>query len=300
MRAIGWLWAATVTWLFVIPSLVPERGTIAIGPEASAFGAAAAVLFVAVPVLRRLDLRWTLLLLLPLFLAVRFAIGEGVGQIPLREALELGYVGAAIVLATGLGRRMLCFEEALEELAAGHDDERAESFDVGQEDIFREIRRARRYERPLALMTLSASGVDAPAGGSLAPEVLREITRRYAAAQVGRLLVHETDAAAVVTQRGDQFVVLLPETELEAARHAAQRLTAEAAARWGLDLHCGIATFPDQEVTFEGLLERAEAELRTLERAPSTGRAREQRRRVRGIRIARAAEPREIKPRSHG
>ena len=37
---------------------------------------------------------------------------------------------------------------------------------------------------------------------------------------------------------------------------------AAAAERWGLELHSGIATFPDQEVTFTGLLERAESALR--------------------------------------
>lgn len=268
MQAIAWLWTATVVWLFVIPSLLPERGVLAIGSEASAVAAAAAVALVGVPRLRRLDVRWTLLVLLPVLLGVRLLARGGVGELPLSEVLELGYVAGAVVLATGVGRRLLAFEGALQALTAG-DDLPAESFDEGQQEIYREIRRARRYERPATLMTVAASAVDAPVGGRLTPEVLRAITERYAASQVGRLLLHETDAAAVVTRRGDHFVVLLPETEQEAARAAARRLAAQAAERWGLDLQFGLASFPDQEVTLDGLLQRAESELRSEREGPA-------------------------------
>ncbi len=269
MQAIAWLWTATVVWLFVIPTLLPEHGVLAIGSEASAVAAAAAVALVGVPRLRRLDVRWTLLVLLPVLLGVRLLARGGVVELPLSEALELGYVAGAVVLATGVGRRLLAFERGLEALAAGGDDPPAESFDEGQQEIYREIRRARRYERPATLLTVASSAVDAPAGGRLTPEVLQAITERYATSQVGRLLLQETDASAVITRRGDHFVVLLPETEQAAARAAARRLAAQAAERWGLDLQFGIASFPEQELTLDGLLQRAESELRSEREGPA-------------------------------
>ncbi len=74
MREIVWLWTATVAWLFVIPR-VSEYAGGGLASEASAFAAVAAIIVVAVPWLRRLEIRWTLVLLLLLFAADRILIG---------------------------------------------------------------------------------------------------------------------------------------------------------------------------------------------------------------------------------
>ncbi len=163
---------------------------------------------------------------------------------------------------------MLAFEEVLDQFGAGSEDERVDSFEQGQEEIYREVRRARRHEHPVTLMALSVSGADAPVH-RLMQEMQREVTEKFAAGRVAKLLLHETDAAAVVTRRNDHFVVLLPHTGAIGAQHMAQRLAATAAERWNLELSSGLATFPDQEVTFSGLLERAELALQTAEETRS-------------------------------
>jgi GGDEF domain-containing protein len=265
VREVVWLWTAVVAWLFAIPLAiplaVPEYALGGLTSYASAFGAVAAIAVVAIPSLRRLDVRWILVLLLLVFALGLIVLGEAVGQDPLQWLLALAYVGGAAILANRLGQKLVEFERGLEQLGAGSEDERVDSFEQGQEDIYREVRRARRYKHPATLMTLSVSGANAPVR-RLVREVQRQIVEKYASAQVAKLLLRETDAAAVITQRNDHFVVLLPHTGAVDARHMAQRLTAAAAERWGLELRSGIATFPDQEVTFTGLLERAESALR--------------------------------------
>lgn len=267
MREFVWLWTATVAWLFLIPR-VSEYAGGGLASEASAFAAVAAIIVVAVPWLRRLEIRWTLVLLLLLFAADRILIGEAVGEVPLQEFLSLAYVSGAVVLANRTGRKMLAFEEVLDEFGAGSEDERVDSFEEGQEEIYREVRRARRHDHPVTLMALSVSGADAPVH-RLMQEMQREVTEKFAAGRVAKLLLHETDAAAVVTRRNDHFVVLLPHTGAIGAQHMAQRLAATAAERWNLELSSGLATFPDQEVTFSGLLERAELALQTAEETRS-------------------------------
>ena len=277
MLGIVWLWTATVAWLFVIPRIVPGYAAGGLSPGVSAFGAIAAIIVVASPTMRRLDVRWILMLLLLLFFAAdRILIGEAVGGVALQQFLGLVYVGGAVLLATRLGRKMVSLEEALEELGAGSEHEQADSFEQGQEDIYREVRRARRYDHPATLMALSVSGVDASVG-CLVQEMQREVTEKYACARVAKLLLHETHAEAVVTWRNDHFVVLLPHTGAVGARHVAERLAATATERWGLEVRSGIATLPEQEVTFSGLLERAESALRTVEGAAATDPAREYR-----------------------
>jgi hypothetical protein len=296
MQAIAWRWAAAIGWLFVGPSLAREGTGVSIGPEAGALGAGVAIALVAIPGLRRLDVRASLVLVLPLFLGLQLLTGGGGAQGPLAGVVELGYVAGAVVLATGIGRRMIRFEEVLESLTAPGEEARAAPFDTGQEDLYHEIRRARRFERPAALVAFSASGADALPGGRLTTEVLQEITERYAAAQIGSLLLLETDAASVVTRRGDHFVVLLPETDGNAARQAAQRLAGEAERRWGLELRWGIASFPDQEVTLDGLLERAEAELQAVEHGRASTRVRTRRSQRTGFHISEVGKPRAEAP----
>ena len=66
----------------------------------------------------------------------------------------------------------------------------------------------------------------------------------------------------IVTRRGDHFLLLLPETDAQGASRVGQRLARVAARRWGLDLHCGVSSFPEKEVTFDGLITQAESQMR--------------------------------------
>jgi hypothetical protein len=101
----------------------------------------------------------------------------------------------------------------------------------------------------------------------LLDELQREHLERYTLGQLGRLLAERTKDSDVITRRDDHFVAVLPETRREAAEEIARRLAAEAAEKLGLTLHVGLSSFPDEEVTFEKLLERAEGERRRVEPA---------------------------------
>lgn len=268
MGTIMWLWAATFAWVGSIPLLFAgaDRIGAGLGAAAYAFAWLAAIVVVVVPTLRGAPLHRSLPLLLAVFVAARLLSSALLGAEPLRWLVECGYVGVAIALASRLGRAMASADQALEAIAAGRVREQVARFDEAQEEIYREIRRARRYERPASLIALSAAGADGRSVERLVREVQQELAQKYADGQVAKLLLHETDAAALVTRRDDHFVVLLPEVEADRAQRMAKRLGATAADRWGLQLCSGIASFPEQEVTFEGLLERAESELRVQER----------------------------------
>jgi GGDEF domain-containing protein len=69
----------------------------------------------------------------------------------------------------------------------------------------------------------------------------------------------------VIADRGDHYVVLLPEAGRADAEQLAKRLERAAGDRHGIALRFGIASFPHQEITFDKLLETAESELREVE-----------------------------------
>jgi GGDEF domain-containing protein len=79
---------------------------------------------------------------------------------------------------------------------------------------------------------------------------------------VADVLSQEVSHCDLIARRGNHFIMLLPETDQEGAEALARRLKESVEARLGLTLQAGSACFPEQEVTFTGLLERAESQMR--------------------------------------
>ena len=96
----------------------------------------------------------------------------------------------------------------------------------------------------------------------LLEEMQRELVSKYTTAQVAELLRETTSDCDVVAYRDGCFLVLLPETQSSGADAWRSRFLAAAEDRLGMQVRVGLATFPDQEVTLVGLLERATAELK--------------------------------------
>jgi GGDEF domain-containing protein len=197
----------------------------------------------------------------PLGVYVALRIGRPAG-LPVM-ALELAAFEITVVAAGRLHRAIRQFQEAVHRLCTASSDP-AQPFDVGQSEIYREIRRARRYQRPATLLAIATDPAgldDAAAVQRLIAEIERDTLSQYVVARVGEILAAETKHCDVVTRRNGHFIALLPETTRENAGRLAERLQATIATRLGVKLRFGTAAFPDDEVTCVRLLERAEQEL---------------------------------------
>ncbi|MSQ36516.1 MAG: hypothetical protein EXR63_05195 [Dehalococcoidia bacterium] len=60
---------------------------------------------------------------------------------------------------------------------------------------------------------------------------------------------------------GPDFAVLLPETDLDGAQLAAEKLGADGATQFGVVVRAGVAAFPEDDVSGSGLLAEAEQAL---------------------------------------
>src|SRR5262249_12689784 len=182
------------------------------------------------------------------------------GPITVRSAfaslLEFAGAGVTLFLVSRLARGLALADEVLHEFALGPAHEVAEPFSRTQGEMFREVRRARRYERPLSLLALSAQGAQPPAAlGRLAEEARLESLDRYVSGKLATLLDEETAGSSVIADRGEHFLVLLPESNRQEAEQVAHRIRRAAEERHGMSVRCGIASFPHQEITFDKLLE---------------------------------------------
>jgi two-component system cell cycle response regulator len=144
-----------------------------------------------------------------------------------------------------------------------------------QEALAVEWRRAQRYKRPLTLVLLDLDHfkqVNDNLGHSAGDEALREVSKRL------RQTARSTDIVA--RHGGEEFAMLLPETDLERGMIAAERFRAAVegttvhGARGGsrsLTISLGVGCYPDHATSIPELLELTDAALYTAKR---TGRNR--------------------------
>src|SRR5262245_43601941 len=161
MDTLPWRCAAIITWIVALTEIDQRSDLFQLGAPSYAI-AAASVLLLVVPVLRRTSTLAALAVAFPVFCALEIASGP----VDLRSAgsalIEFAGTGVLIVLVSRLARRLALAEEVLYEFAHGRTREAVEPFSRTQGEMFREVRRARRHERPLALLALSASGPQPP------------------------------------------------------------------------------------------------------------------------------------------
>src|SRR5262249_4383195 len=126
----------------------------------------------------------------------------------------------------------------------------------------RELARCRRYARPLSAILLDIDHfktVNDSYGHAVGDQVLREVAGRCAT------IVRNVDILG--RYGGEEFVVILPETDLDAARSTAERLrevvagrpfvTSRGDLRIGMSL--GVAAWTEETQTLDGLLDRADS-----------------------------------------
>ena len=181
--------------------------------------------------------------------------------ITVTEALACGIT---IFLAGRLHRSVDAFQQAALRIAGASNLGLSTDFNEKQVDIFRELRLARNYERPLAVMTIAPQfGGNEQLMDKLVREVYRKAARQYVVGQLAELLLHATDGCATVAGRDDHLVVSLPEVDADSAKIMVEKIRKAAQSRLQIDLDVGCATFPDEELTLRGLLDRAEESMRS-------------------------------------
>ena len=268
MKTLSWQCAAALGWVACLTELDRRSEFLNLGAAGYAIGAASLLLLV-VPRLRGLSTLWLLSFAFPAFCLLELLTG---GPITLRSAFASGlaFAGGAVTifLVSRLARGLGLADDVLREFASGGIRDNAEPFSRSQGEMFREVRRARRYERPLSLLAVSATGALPPAALlRLAEQARIESLDRYVSGRLASLLDEETAGSTVIADRGEHFLVMLPEASRQEAEQVAKRIERAAEDRHGMAVRFGIASFPHQEITFDKLLETAEAELRAIQRA---------------------------------
>jgi hypothetical protein len=263
MKSSRWWLISIFIWFFFLYNVERLGEPINIATFVYIFTLISAVIIVLIPSLQQRPFYLLTLIALPPFFLLKFLLGYQIAGIHLPITVtEICMIGITIFLAIQVGRRLEELQEIVTNLTIEPLVKGSHPFERGQGQIYREIRRARHYHRPASILAISIP--DESLESSLEQfiqEAERKIIKEYISARLANFLIKELQDTDIVTKRNDHFITFLPETTRENVSDIVRRLQVEARDQLGIKLRIGTSTFPDEAVTFERMLERAEMEM---------------------------------------
>jgi GGDEF domain-containing protein len=195
-----------------------------------------------------------------ILLLLKFSMGEFISstRIALSIIEEIAII-VSVLLTTWVSISIRDFESVVSKIAVSRRERNPEPHSDGYGLIYREVRRARNHQRPLALVAIAVDKKSLkPSNGRIAKE--SQLTTKLL--EVSTILCDELEDCSVIVQGKDHFLVALPETKPEEVPIIIERLRRQVTEKIGIILVIGIALFPKDGFTFEGLVEKATGEMK--------------------------------------
>jgi hypothetical protein len=270
MKEIRYWFVGTCIWLITFFSLERLNSDINIASFVYIYAAAWAVLIILVPRLQRIN-RFVLLVVafLPYVILKQYLGYSMLGAQLSITVFEAAALGLTLLLVGGTAHRLEAIQEIIANLTIGNLKEKTTPFETGQGRLYQEIRRARYFEHPATLLSLSVTEESIEFSlDHFIVEAQGTIINQFISAHIAQLLVRQLKDCDLITQNGNHFVVLLPETNFDDAVNTIEKLKQAARKELNLELKVGVSTFPDEAVTLESLVERAQENMVSAEAPP--------------------------------
>ncbi|MCP4141140.1 MAG: hypothetical protein GY755_12810 [Chloroflexi bacterium] len=170
----------------------------------------------------------------------------------------------AAALSYNVGAQINNVNSVLSEVANGAYPNRTLDFKMASDAINTEMTRSRRYSRPLSVLVFQLA--QNPSGDKKAQGIERDLSSHFLAAKVGRIInAHVRQTDLIMRDHDYRFVVLCPETNLEAAHTLVRRIYQSIEESVGSEAAWSTASFPDEALSFDELYEKALSRLPELE-----------------------------------
>lgn len=216
----------------------------------------------SVPLLRFMSFGTLMLFWGTVFVVIAwlYLLYQGVSylQVTLIEAV---FLSIAIWIAYQMNVQISASEGLMALLASSTYPNNTVEMNNATRQIDVEMNRSRRHQRPLSLLYLRPEKVRADEDQK-AYRVLREdLLKQFVYARIGQIIANQTrETDLIMRDREGNFIILCAETERERSTLLAQRVRATIAESMGADLSWGVAAFPQEALTFEELLQKAQQE----------------------------------------
>ncbi len=177
---------------------------------------------------------------------------------------ELILIATGVLIAHGLARHVNQLEVTIENIAFGEIPGRAACLEDAVEAIKVELTRSRRYNHPLTVLVLEPDPETIQTNlRRMFQEMKLNSARRYASARLCQIVNEASRRTDLVFRQAKEgrFVILCPESDPQTSTILANRIESVARESLGLSVAWGVAAFPEEALTFEELLHKAELKL---------------------------------------
>lgn len=180
--------------------------------------------------------------------------------------VEFILIEVAVWMSYELNMQLRSAESVIESLATATYANRTLDLREASERIEVEMTRSRRHHRPLSVILLKPETIT-PQEDQKAYKLLRQdLLRHFAAARIGQVMTNQLRQTDLILRAPEgHFVVLCVETNRENSIVLAERIEGAVEKAMGASVTWSVASFPDEALTFEELLNKAK---RNLSAAP--------------------------------
>ncbi len=181
----------------------------------------------------------------------------------LNSAILLKLIQISSIIITGLLTRQIAyglneFEDVVVNVTINRIGKQTPLFTEEQNEMYQEVRRASRYQRPLAVVAIK---LEESSIKTALPQIAREaqqaMMEEIAVSRIARVLDETMLDFDTIARWNNYLVVVLPETEAKNSTAITQRMEQAIKEKIGVELAFGTAVFPDEAITFDGLVETA-------------------------------------------
>lgn len=258
MKRMRFLVAILIVWLFLFYNVERLSKSINLTGAAYVFVPVVAMLTLLAPPLRKVPLWGLQSVSIATFLMLKMVGGfQWRSPLPL-TVTEVCITALTVIMARWVSDGLGEFEKAVGHISIGQIGKALESFSTGQVGMYRELRRARHYQRPLSLMAVSVEeGSIQIAVDRMVQETQQAMMRQYVLSSVAGTLGDLLEDYNLIAQDNSHFLILMPEVSAAQLDDLVSGLRQLVSEQVGVALQIGTASFPDDAMTFDSLTEKA-------------------------------------------
>lgn len=174
---------------------------------------------------------------------------------------EIAMLTLTIMLTHNLAVHLYDAEETIKRILMVGFSRRIKSLEEAKEEIDLELYRSRRNQQPLSVVVLEVADEDANVILNQTVEEIIKSTRKHyiymSLARVVRRALRRTDMLLHQTSSG-RLILIGPETSAKDATHLIEKIKMVAKNELNISPNLGVATFPEDALTFNDLVDQAE------------------------------------------
>lgn len=178
--------------------------------------------------------------------------------------VEFILIEVAVWMSYELNMQLRSAESIVEGLATATYANRTIDLRQASERIEVEMTRSRRHHRPLSVILLKPEKITSKEDQQAYKHLRQDLLRHFAAARIGQVMTNELRQTDLILRAPEgHFIILCAETSREDSTALAKRIENEIEKATGASVTWSVASFPDEALTFEELLNMAEKNIAT-------------------------------------